>query len=654
MSQLSSSNGTQDVSENSMCESEEDYENANNRTASTSELIVGCNYDNNAGSTVKRKNKLKAMTPTKTPGQYVQGHTESPVVLSDPLSASTPTTISTFAEERMKRKLQFFFMNPIEKWQTRRRFPFKFLIQLIKIVIVSMQLCLFAHSRYNHVNYTWDNRVSFSHMFLRGWDATYEVEAYPPAIGPLALYIQDDFYETIDYAINGYQNISIAIGPYSYPTPDNTMPPLKLCLYQYKQGIIFGFNESYIFNPKIDKICLNLTGNVSTMGSKEYISSKDLEINFAALVKATLEFSMKTVNFKAAGPIAPPDCYQFDVKILFDNTDHDGQMLLSLDAEPIRLHCQGDVEYITTSEIDAALRTLLNSFVIIICLLSFILCTRALYRAWLLRNQTIEFFRSTYGTELSWDGRMEFINFWYIMIIINDLLLILGSSLKEQIERSNFTADEWNTCSVMLGIGNLLVWFGVLRYLGFFKTYNVVILTIKRAAPKISRFLLCALLIYAGFTFCGWLVLGPYHIKFRSLSVTSECLFALINGDELYATFATMSSKSQMLWWFSRIYLYSFISLYIYVVLSLFISVIMDAYDTIKKYYKDGFPINDLRTFMGPINLAEYSSGVFDEENESDSLADVIKNFCRCGRKQETEGPTGYTSLHPKGTTGTV
>lgn len=359
---------------------------------------------------------------------------------------------------------------------------------------------------------------------------------------------------------------------------------------------------------------------------------------------------------QVAGPIAPPDCYQFDIQILFDNTDHDGQMLLSLDAEPIRLHCQGDVQYITDSEIDAALRSILNSFVIIICLISFLLCARAIYRAWLLRGQTIEFFSTTYGTELSWDGRMEFINFWYIMILFNDVLLIVGSSMKEQIERSNFTANEWNVCSVLLGIGNLMVWFGVLRYLGFFKTYNVVILTLKRAAPKISRFLLCALLIYAGFAFCGWLVLGPYHMKFRSLSVTSECLFALINGDELYATFALMSDKSPMLWWFHRIYMYSFISLYIYVILSLFISVIMDAYDTIKKYYKDGFPINDLRTFMGPLNLNEYASGVFDDESDSDSLADWIRKWCYCGRQREADGPTGYTSLHPKGqgTAGTI
>lgn len=125
--------------------------------------------------------------------------------------------MSSFAEERMRRKLFFFFMNPIEKWQTRRRFPYKFLVQVIKLVLVTMQLCLFAHSRYNHVNYTWDNRIAFSHLFLKGWDSTAEVEAYPPSTGPLALYIQSEFFDTIDYAASGYSNLSIAIGPYSYP-----------------------------------------------------------------------------------------------------------------------------------------------------------------------------------------------------------------------------------------------------------------------------------------------------------------------------------------------------------------------------------------------------------------------------------------------------
>lgn len=560
--------------------------------------------------------------------------------------------MSSLNEERMRRKLQFFFMNPIEKWKARRKFPYKFVVQLIKLVILTMQLCLFAHSRYNHVNYTWDNRVSFSHLFLRDWDDSSEVDSYPPARGPLALYVADDFYETIDFALKGYANLSAAIGSYSYPTEDNEMPPIQLCLQHYKECRVFAFNESYVFNPEIVEVCSSLTKNVSAIGSKEYLTQKELKVEFAALVKATLDFSVKTVNFKAAGPLALPDCYQFDISILFDNSDHDGQMMVSLDAEPIRLHCKGNIEYVTDSWIDDTLLSLLDFFVIIICAVSFALCTRAVYRANLLRKQTDALFRITYGRPL--EDRYAFLNMWYIMIIFNDILLIIGSIIKESIERKNFAADQWNICSVLLGVGNLSVWFGVLRYFSFFKTYNVVILTLKSATPKISRFLLCALLIYAGFTFCGWLVLGPYNLKFRSLATTSECLFSLINGDDMFATFSiTTTTKSPMLWWFSRIYLYSFISLFIYVVLSLFIAVIMDAYDTIKKYYKDGFPQSDLKQFIGQMHPSDFSSGVFlaSDDSDNESLFETIKSLCCmcCGiKRQENPGPTGYESLVQK------
>lgn len=66
-------------------------------------------------------------------------------------------------------------MNPIEKWEAKRRFPYKFVVQVIKIFLVTIQLWLFAYSNYKHVNYTWDNRITFSHLFLKGWDATQEV-----------------------------------------------------------------------------------------------------------------------------------------------------------------------------------------------------------------------------------------------------------------------------------------------------------------------------------------------------------------------------------------------------------------------------------------------------------------------------------------------
>jgi mucolipin len=45
------------------------------------------------------------------------------------------------------------------------------------------------------------------------------------------------------------------------------------------------------------------------------------------------------------------------------------------------------------------------------------------------------FFQKTYNKELSVEGQWEFLNMWYIMIIVNDILIILGSAIKEQIER---------------------------------------------------------------------------------------------------------------------------------------------------------------------------------------------------------------------------
>lgn len=64
--------------------------------------------------------------------------------------------------------------------------------------------------------------------------------------------------------------------------------------------------------------------------------------------------------------------------------------------------------------------------------------------------------------------------------------------------------------------------------------------------------------------------------------MVSECLFSLINGDDMFVTFASMQQSSYLVWLFSQLYLYTFISLFIYMVLSLFIALITGSYETIK------------------------------------------------------------------------
>lgn len=143
----------------------------------------------------------------------------------------------------------------------------------------------------------------------------------------------------------------------------------------------------------------------------------------------------------------------------------------------------------------------------------------------------------------------------------------------------------------------------------FFFFAQILIVTLRAAFPNVIRFCCCAAAIYLGYCFCGWIVLGPYHTKvpymqsavhlsddtpteillltwtlclqFRSLSKVSECLFSLINGDDMFVTFAEMEQSNTLVWIFSQIYLYTFISLFIYMVLSLFIALITGAYDTI-------------------------------------------------------------------------
>lgn len=64
---------------------------------------------------------------------------------------------------------------------------------------------------------------------------------------------------------------------------------------------------------------------------------------------------------------------------------------------------------------------------------------------------------------------------------------------------------------------------------------------------------------------------------------TMECLFSLLNGDDMFVTFSVITTKDPLgIYLFSRLFLYVFITLFIYVVLNLFITIIFEAYEQVK------------------------------------------------------------------------
>ncbi|XP_069983303.1 mucolipin-3 isoform X5 [Penaeus vannamei] len=560
----------------------------------------------------------------------------------------------TITADRIRRRLKFFFMNPMEKWHARRRFPWKLLLQVFKIVVVTAQLCLFAQQRYNHVNYLWDTKISFSHLFIKGWDTTREIQVYPPADGPLAVYKKASFFEYLDYAVTTYAHIrETAIGTYTYEHKNGTVVPPVLCVSHYKKGEAFIDNNTYILDNDVTQSCIEIPpseANATDWSTKEFMEKNNFTFNFDLLLNTDFTFQLRTIKLRVNLPFDTPECYRLTGKVVFNNHDHDGQILVELDVGAKVLECTGSVNLVSESRTLKVWRAVINVASIVICITSLCMCIRAIYRAQILKKATVVFFQRYFGKELTLEERMEFVNFWYILICINDILIIMGSFLKIGLEskalrlgRMEFVKssmmvsyegflDTWNICSLFLGLGNLLVWFGCLRYLGFFETYNVLILTLKKCFPNVLRYSICILMVFAGYCLCGWLVLGPYHLKFRSFSSTMECLYSLINGDDMFATFSSTSGKDPVVWWFSRIYLYSFISLFIYVILSLFIAIIMDAYETIKKYYDDGFPESDLMVFVNECT-EEPSSGVFHDDGDR-TIHDVINSFCCCGHER--------------------
>uniref|UniRef100_A0A8C3LXE2 Mucolipin 1 n=1 Tax=Chrysolophus pictus TaxID=9089 RepID=A0A8C3LXE2_CHRPC len=476
-------------------------------------------------------------------------------------------------EEELRRRLKYFFMSPCDKYRARGRRPVKLGLQLAKILLVTVQLILFGLSNQMVVTFKEENTIAFKHLFLKdyvdGADDSY------------AVYTQHDLYDRVFYAVDKYLAIpNETIGRYAYVRGQSgsNQSALMLCQQYYRRGRIDPANDTFNIDPKIVTDCLGVDPEDPHPLPPELDRSyKNFTFKFHKLINVTIQFKLKAINIQTIINNEIPDCYTFTITITFDNKAHSGRVKIHLNNRADIKECK---DHSVFGRGDNSFRLFFDVVVIVVCSLSFILCARSIIRGLMLQHEFSQFFQRRYNQSVCLSDRMEFLNGWYILLVISDVLTVLGTIMKIGIESKNIA--DYDVCSILLGTSTLLVWVGVIRYLTFFQKYNILIVTLRVALPNVIRFCCCVAVIYLGYCFCGWIVLGPYHVKFRSLSMVSECLFSLINGDDMFITFAEMQQNSYLVWLFSQIYLYTFISLFIYMVLSLFIALITGSYETIK------------------------------------------------------------------------
>ncbi|KAK7101274.1 hypothetical protein V1264_024077 [Littorina saxatilis] len=403
--------------------------------------------------------------------------------------------------------------------------------------------------------------------------------------------------------------------------------PIRLC-NSFNNYTDF-HNGTYMVWPGEENYCREL---VPMEKPDEYNMRTFLQnITFSKLLSLKLSFTFTTFHLNLAETHYGPTCFTVNATILYTNLKRSGQLQISLVTHNRERECTGRILSDAVKEEEEAVirkNLALDSFVIIFCVASFLLCVRSFVLAVKLLWEV----EGNLKKKLGYSDRMQFFNLWYILIMVNDIFTISAASVKIQLgtRAISSSSENYNACSILLGLGGLMAWIGCLRYLEFFRGYGVLILTLKSAFPNVLRFMICAFVMYLGFLFCGWLVLGPYHLKFRELYTTSESLYSLINGDDMFVTFTATMTEDQAVWLFSRVYLYTFISLYIFCVLSLFISVFTDTYETLKNHFKEGFPKTDLHRFL---------EQAVDDNDDLRDISSCCKR-CKCKCKDQSDEPT--------------
>uniref|UniRef100_A0A4W4GY83 Polycystin cation channel PKD1/PKD2 domain-containing protein n=1 Tax=Electrophorus electricus TaxID=8005 RepID=A0A4W4GY83_ELEEL len=415
-------------------------------------------------------------------------------------------------EEELRRKLKYFFMSPCDKFHAKGRKPIKLGLQILKIIIVTVQLVFFGLSNQMVVTFKEENTASFKHLFLKDYDDDTDEM--------LAVYTQTDVYDRIYYAIEQYLALpETTVGRYAYVYGVGVNgSALSLCQQYYKKGQIDPANDTFNIDPHVITDCIGVTPLAPPPGAMMESDYKNFSLKFHKLINVTISFQLKAINLQTIINNEIPDCYTFVITIVLDNKAHSGKVKISLDNEVLIKECR-DPSVSGHGEPGYA-RMGFDVVVAVVCTLSLLLCGRSIVRGILLQQEFVQYFKDRLNRSVCWGDRLEFINGWYILLIISDLLTITGSFIKIRIEMKNISS--YDVCGILLGTSTLLVWVGVIRYFSFFQKYNILIVTLRAAFPNVIRFCCCVAVIYLGYCFCGWIVLGPYHVKFRSLSMVSE------------------------------------------------------------------------------------------------------------------------------------
>ncbi|XP_053402653.1 mucolipin-1-like [Mercenaria mercenaria] len=379
------------------------------------------------------------------------------------------------------------------------------------------------------------------HSMLLHWDAIYETLPYPPSPGAFATYTQPDFQERVNYAVQQYFNLESDAMAYFLRLPgDNiTINVIYFDLIRADSEIVdLNSYEEHSFEPQLD---VGLEKHTYENGEINYTYNitKDLEqINLTTVLNRTLalDISFSLHSLRVQKKQNDARCLQIFGTISFDDNDHNGEVEVELNTNTIPIHCSKMKYQLKDSpqcrhyndELARATRALVYVTLIVDSFM-FLAGVMTLYITFVYKKTNSE---NPRFREYFWR-----VQWWNCLSVIGDGFALGGlNGLITNTEEDIYIykpLKDWDRSMINLGLGCLFTWFSFLRYIRISHKFSLLFKTIRKAALDVLFFMVCVIIIFVGFWASTYVVLGPYHVKFKTKHSTAETLFSIINGDEI-------------------------------------------------------------------------------------------------------------------------
>jgi hypothetical protein len=185
--------------------------------------------------------------------------------------------------------------------------------------------------------------------------------------------------------------------------------------------------------------------------------------------------------------------------------------------------------------------------------------------------------------DLDWDSltfsdKANLYNFWTIVVIIGDILLIIGSAFL--IFNTNHSFQPNNH---ILGFSAFCHWCGSLKYMENIRGYNIIGNTFVNSGMIVIKAMAGVLPLFIAFTLLG-MCLFIDSMRFGSVSLSMYTLFSLQNGDSVFDIFYEVQQNQFLA---ASIFMYVFIFISTSIIANVFVVMVGDAYVKSKYYHKN-------------------------------------------------------------------